>query len=77
MYGLRPSKDKHDKLQAACVKATSKACICIETNTYYPSAEEAQRQTGIHANTIRYVCKKNPRYKKAGGYHWKYAEVEA
>lgn len=77
MYGVRMTKEHKEKIQAACVKATSKACICIETNTYYSSAMDAQRKTGIHAGTIRCVCKKVPRYQTAGGYHWKYAEVEA
>ena len=74
MYGTRMSLEHKAKLQEACVKATSKPVICEETGMVYASGAEAQRQTGICAGTIYNVCRKNPRYKTAGGFHWRYRE---
>lgn len=50
----------------------SKKVICVETNTVYPSAMEAERQTGINNGNIIKCCK--GKYKKAGGYQWQYAD---
>jgi group I intron endonuclease len=75
MYGVKMTEDHKARLQKACVEATSKRCICVETKTIYSSMAEASRQTGINSRTISYVCNKDPRYKTAGGYHWKYEEV--
>ena len=38
----------------------------------YPSAAEAERQTGIFNTAILQCCK--GRYKQAGGYIWKYKD---
>lgn len=75
MYKVKMSEDHKAKIQKACVEATSKRCICVETKTVYSSMAEASRKTGINSRTIGYVCNKDPRYKTAGGYHWKYEEV--
>ena len=72
MYGTKMSKEHKAKLQEACVKATSKACRCIETGAIYSSIAEASRQTGVNSRTISYVCNKDPRYKTARGYRWEY-----
>lgn len=45
--------------------------LCVETNTFYYGIREAQRKTGISNGSIC-DCLKG-RLKKAGGYHWKYA----
>ena len=74
MYGVKLTAERKSKLQKACVDATSKAVICIETGIEYKSSAEAQRQTGINSRTICYVCNKKGYYKTAGGYHWKYRE---
>ena len=76
MYGVKMTKEHKAKLQRACVEATSKRCFCVETEIAYVSIAEASRQTGICSRAISYVCNKNPRYKTAGGYHWKYEEVK-
>ena len=75
MFGVKLDKKHKERLQEACIKSTSKACYCIETNKTYSSIAEASRQTGINSRSISYVCSGDPRYKKAGGYHWKYKEV--
>lgn len=75
MYGTKMSAEHKKKLQAACVKATSKPVVCIETGKVYQSAAQAQRETGICSSTIRYVANRDNRYKTAGGYHWEYKEV--
>ena len=72
MYGTKMSKEHKAKLQKACVKATSKACKCIETGVEYSSIADASRKTGTNSRSISYVCNKDPRYKTAGGYHWEY-----
>lgn len=72
MYGVKMTKEHKKKLQAACVKATSKAVRCIETGVVYKSAAEARRKTGILANMISYCCRKKGYYKTAGGYHWEF-----
>ena len=39
--------------------------------SFYPSLNEAERQTGIGNGAIRLCCQ--GKTKKSGGYHWKYA----
>lgn len=75
MYGTKIPAEHKKKLQAACVKATSKPVVCIETGKVYHSAAQAQRETGICSRTISYVANRDKRYKTAGGYHWEYKEV--
>lgn len=72
MYNTKMPKEHKKKLQEACVKATSKSVICIETKVIYSSGAEAQRQTGICARTIQNCCRNIGFYKTAGGYHWEY-----
>lgn len=75
MHGTKMSAEHKKKLQAACVKATSRPVACIETGKVYQSAAQARRETGICPSTIRYVANRDKRYKTAGGYHWEYKEV--
>ncbi len=74
MYSIKLSPDRKQKLQDACIKATSKPVMCLETGIIYTSAAEASRQTGANARSISYVCNKHPKYKSAGGHHWAFAE---
>lgn len=37
----------------------------------YPSASEAERQTGICSSSIRKVCLGRPKFRTAGGFKWK------
>lgn len=74
MYGTKMTPEHKEKLQKACVKATSKPVVCVETNETFSSIAEAERKTKICSRTISYVVNKKPRYKTAGGYHWKYLE---
>lgn len=53
---------------------TSKPVRCIETGIIYPSAAEAERQTGVKACNISLA--RNGKYNTAGGYHWKYIDEE-
>lgn len=70
MYGVKMTPAHKKKLQEACVRATSKPVMCIETGIIYPSRAEAQRLTGVNSTTIGYVVNKDQRYKTAGGFHW-------
>lgn len=54
--------------------AHSKSVICVETGKVYDSIMDAERDTGIANGSISAVCKNKPRYKTAGGYHWRYYE---
>jgi hypothetical protein len=49
----------------------SKPVKCLETDIVYPSAREAQAQTGVHKANIGACCRgvRN----KAGGYSWAFA----
>jgi len=47
--------------------------ILIQT---YPSAREAQRQTGIDISSITNCCNGKKYYKSAGGFVWKYKTIE-
>ena len=40
----------------------------------YPSAYEAERQTGIHATNINACCIGKQGHPRAGGYRWRYAD---
>ena len=51
-------------------KKTSKPVRCIETGIIYPSACEAERQTGIHNANINHCC--NNRQQTAGSFHWEF-----
>lgn len=53
----------------------SKSVQCIETGIIYPSAHEAERQTGINFSKICAVCRGDRN--KTGGYHWRYKDGEA
>ena len=78
MYGTKMTPEHKAKLQEACVKATSKPVICIETQEIFASCAEAHRKTNICATTICQVVNHKPKYKTAGGYHWEfYEEVKA
>ena len=46
--------------------------LCIETNIIYPSAKQAQQQTGILATSINNCLK--GRSKTAGKFHWKFVK---
>lgn len=70
-YGTRNKRIGNNNLNN---KHLSKRVKCIETNITYPSASEAERQTGVFNTAIIQVCKGN--CKTAGGYHWKYEKEE-
>lgn len=46
--------------------------LCLETGVVYPSTHEAERQTGIHHQSISFCL--NGKRKTAGGYHWRKVE---
>lgn len=75
-YGKTHTKEVREKLRKAHLGkpniACSKKVICVETSIIYNSIEEAKRKTNILA--IGEVCRKNR--KTAGGYHWKYYELD-
>jgi group I intron endonuclease len=51
-----------------------KKVLCIETNKVYDSMEEASKKTKANRSKISDVCRGIR--KTAGGYHWKYADMQ-
>lgn len=58
------------RIRESNITKKSKAVRCIETNTIYLSANEAQRQTEISQGSISHCC--NGVRNTAGGFHWEY-----
>lgn len=56
-----------------CLKR-SKKVVCVETGIAYVSCVDAEKDTGI-SNIMIGQCAKG-KYKRAGGYHWRYATEE-
>ena len=52
-------------------RTASKRVLCVETGVVYDSIKEAARQTGLCKQKISYCCR-GIRYKKTGGFHWKF-----
>lgn len=50
----------------------SKPVKCLENGIIYPSAKQAQMETGIFQGNISKCC--NGKYKTAGGFHWKFVK---
>ena len=62
-YGMRNEK---------IAKSQSKSVKCVETNTIYISAHDAQKKTGICVAHICACANNKKRHYTAGGYHWEY-----
>ena len=86
-YGKTHSKEAKEKMSKArkgrklkeetktkISKSLSIPILCVEQNIIYYGANEAERQTGVFATSITQCCK--GRAKTAGGYHWRYANIE-
>ena len=69
-YGKHLSTETRRKIG----EANAKAVICIETGTLYSSATEAAKSIGVVKSAIGNVL--HGRRKTAGGYHWKFAEMQ-
>lgn len=78
MFGKKHSEETRRKMSERHYDASgghnpnAKAVICIETGKVYPSAIDAQKDTGIPRNNITAACRKD-RQKTAGGFHWEFA----
>lgn len=68
--GKKRDEDTVRKLRQ--ISKHKKAVECIETGLTYESIADAERNTGIHNQCIRYACK--GKRKTAGGYTWKFIE---
>lgn len=62
----RTSKAKRGKAPTNCKKV-----LCIETGVIHHSATKAGEAVGICQSYLSEACRE---HKKAGGYHWKYAD---
>ena len=66
MLGHKLSQETIEKIKCK----TSKPIICVETNVVYPSAREAERQTGVNFKLISMCC--NGKCKTVYKQHWKF-----
>ena len=62
------------KGNAVSAKKTSKPVRCLETDITYPSASEAERQTGIANSSINKCCR--GKLKTSSGYHWQFVDKQ-
>lgn len=88
-YGKQPSEEtrrrqsessKRENLSAETRKRLSEAhkrpVYCIELESIFASAKDAEKCLGILATSICKVLQGTKGHKTAGGYHWEYWEVE-
>ena len=54
----------------------NKSVVCIETGEIFKSMTEASIQTGANRTRIGKCCANKPHCHTAGGYHWRYKEVD-
>lgn len=69
-YGKHIPKEVSDKMRE---KMPCKRVLCVETGVVFVSIGEAARAMNLFKTSISDVC--NGKRKSAGGYHFKYAEV--
>lgn len=50
--------------------------LCLETGIIYDSMHAAEKETGAKYKNISKVCKGEYGRKTAGGYHWKYYDLD-
>lgn len=78
MFGKTHSDDAKKKISESNRGKNnpfSKRVICIETNTIYDSAGEAERITEIKHQTILACCNHKPHRKTTGGFHWEFYDT--
>lgn len=63
--------ERGNELRLKLQQSNGKAVRCIETGVVYPSAREAERQTGCRHDCIGNCC--NGRQKSTKGLHWEFA----
>ena len=68
VLGFQLPREKMLEIQTQAAKVLRKPVLCVETGIVYPSANEAERQTGAGNSHIA-QCLRGKR-KTAGGYHW-------
>ena len=78
-YGRKHSEETKQKISeqrkgrfCSGDNPVAKKVICIETQKIYLSMKDACRENGINPGHLTECCKGTR--KKAGGYHWSYAE---
>ena len=64
--------DEHRKNLSIAHTHQKRAVVCVETGEVYASIREAEIKNGIRH--IGECCRKVPKYRTAGGYHWKWAD---
>ena len=73
-FGKHLSEETKAKISRANLHRNGKSVLCVETGVVYPSVKEAARSTGATGPSITSVCSGKPKYKTAGGYHWKFID---
>ena len=74
-YGEAPIKNSISmkKHFARDVNPNKVKVKCVETGEIYESIIDASEKYKIDQSSITKVCKKKPKRKTAGGFHWEYA----
>lgn len=67
-YGKKHTEETMQKMRKN--NKAQKPVRCVETGVTYPSASEANRQTGVFKDSINKCC--NRKQKTAGGLHWEF-----
>ncbi len=66
----------HIGYNKGCISPKRKKVLCIETNKIYNSLMIAGKETNISIGHISQCCNNVYGRKTAGGYHWKYYELD-
>lgn len=74
LTGRKLSESTRKKQSDSKIGTKGDKVQCIETGKVYRNAQAAQRETGIYFRTIQRAA--SGCYKTAGGYHWKFVDVE-
>lgn len=73
MYGKTHSNETKNKISQTKIMSehnNGTPIVCIETGIVYKNSGDAERKTGILAQTILACCRHDKHRKTAGGYHW-------
>lgn len=74
-YGSRKERVKTKTLNGKLAKPVLQFTLDGKFIAEYPSAREAERQTGIYVGNISACCKNKYGHKSAGGSVWKFKEA--
>lgn len=75
-YGTRNKRTGEKNKKSQPSKPVEQYTKEGEFIAWYPSAHEAERQTGVPKSNIANCCKGKPKHATRGSFIWKYAQLE-